>query len=44
MDLIYRLYPGSGQERQWLIVDMEGLVEKRCHIEIKLLGNFGNYF
>jgi len=44
MDAIYRLYPGSGQERQWLIADMEGLVEERCHIEIRSFGNFGNYF
>jgi hypothetical protein len=27
-----------------LIADMEGLVEERCHIEIRSLGNFGNYF
>ena len=40
---IHRLYPGSEGQRQWLVADMEKLVEARCRIEIRTLGDFGDY-
>jgi hypothetical protein len=41
---IYRLYPGVEGQRQWLVADMEKLVEERSQIEIKTLGDLGNYY
>jgi hypothetical protein len=41
---IHRLYPGSEGQRQWLVVDMERLVEERCCIKIRTLGDFSDYF
>ena len=40
---IHCLYPGSEGQRQWLVADMEKLVEARHHIEIRTLGEFSNY-
>src|ERR1700691_2918769 len=41
---IYRLYPGSDGQRQWLLADMERLVEERCRIGIRTLGDLGDYY
>jgi hypothetical protein len=41
---IYRLYPGSEGQRQWLLADMERLVEERCRIGIRTLGDLGDYY
>src|SRR5258705_5088759 len=41
---IYRLYPGSDGQRQWLVADMERLVEERCRIGIRTLGDLGDYY
>src|SRR6267154_1407988 len=35
--------PGSGQERQWLVVDIERLVEERSCVDIRSLSDFGDY-
>jgi len=43
VQVVYRLYPGSGQERQWLVVDIERLVEERSRVDIRTLGDFGDY-
>src|SRR6267154_6619830 len=43
VQVVYRLYPGSGQERQWLVVDIERLVEERSCVDIRSLSNFGDY-
>jgi hypothetical protein len=43
VQVVYRLYPGSGQERQWLVVDFERLVEERSRVDIRTLGDFGDY-
>jgi len=43
IQVVYRLYPGSGQERQWLVVDIERLVEERSCVDIRSLGDFGDY-
>ena len=40
---IHRLYPGSEGQRQWLVADMEKLVEARHCIEVRTLGDFGDY-
>jgi hypothetical protein len=42
--VIYRLYPGSDGQRQWLLADMERLVEERCRIGIRTLGDLGDYY
>ena len=41
---IYKLYPGSGEERRWLVVDLEKLVEERSCIGVHSLGDLGNYY
>jgi hypothetical protein len=41
---IYRLYPGSEGQRQWLVADMERLVEERSQMGIRTLGDLGNYY
>src|SRR6266436_9653877 len=41
---IYRLYPGSDGQRQWLVADMERLVEERCRTGIRTLGDLGDYY
>jgi len=41
---IYRLYPGTEGQRQWLVADMERLVEERSRIDIRTLGDLGDYY
>jgi len=41
---IYRLYPGSDGQRQWLVADMEKLVAERSRIGIRTLGDLGDYY
>src|SRR5882762_11602788 len=41
---IYRLYPRTEGQRQWLVVDMERLVEERSRIDIRTLGDLGDYY
>jgi hypothetical protein len=41
---IYRLYPGSDGQRQWLVADMERLVEERSRICIRTLGDLGDFY
>ena len=35
--VIYKLYPGSGEECRWLVADLEKLVEEICVIIISIL-------
>ena len=44
MHAIHRLYPGSDARRQWLLADMEKLVEERSRIGVTTLGDLGDYF
>ena len=44
MHAIHGLYPGSDAWRQWLLADMEKLVEKQSCIGVTMLGNLGDYF
>ncbi|KIM71132.1 hypothetical protein PILCRDRAFT_17346 [Piloderma croceum F 1598] len=41
---IYRLYPGAEGRQQWLVADMEKLVEERSRISIRTLGDLGDYY
>jgi hypothetical protein len=41
---IYRLYPGAEGQRQWLVADMEKLVEERSQVDIRTLGDLGDYY
>jgi hypothetical protein len=41
---IYRLYPGAEGQQQWLVADMEKLVEERSRIEIRTLRDLGDYY
>jgi hypothetical protein len=41
---IYKLYPGSGEERRWLVADLEKLVEERSRIGVHSLGDLGDYY
>jgi hypothetical protein len=41
---IYRLYPGAEGQQQWLVADMERLVEERSQMGIRTLGDLGDYY
>jgi len=41
---IYRLYPGADGQQQWLVADMERLVEERSRIGIRTLGDLGDFY
>ncbi|KIM73624.1 hypothetical protein PILCRDRAFT_15060 [Piloderma croceum F 1598] len=41
---IYRLYPGVEGQRQWLMANMEKLVEERSRMGIRTLGDLGDYY
>jgi hypothetical protein len=42
--VIYKLYPGSGEERRWLVADVEKPVEERSRIGVHSLGDLGDYY
>jgi hypothetical protein len=41
---VHALYPGSDEERKWLVADMDKLVGKRMHIGIISLRDLGEYY
>ena len=41
---IYKLYPGSEEERRWLVADLDKIVEERRRIGVRLLGDLGEYY
>ncbi|ETW77114.1 hypothetical protein HETIRDRAFT_454500 [Heterobasidion irregulare TC 32-1] len=40
---VYRLYPGSEEERKWLVSDMDKLVSKTSRVGILSLSELGDY-
>jgi hypothetical protein len=40
---IFRLYPGSEDERKWSVTDLENLTTERAQIGIHSLGDLGDY-
>jgi len=41
---IYKLYPGSEEERRWLVADLDKIVEERSRIGVCSLGDLGEYY
>jgi hypothetical protein len=41
---VYKLYPGTDEERKWLVVDMDKLVGERSRLGIISLGDLGEYY